>query len=241
MVVEMGKQVMQIRNMLREQLQILLFSATFPERVKSFAENMVPNPNRITVQKEALTLDTITQTFIKVGGGFKGKQQQLSDLYAALNVGQSIIFVGSRQSAFSLAKGMRDEGHAVSLICGTQKTGAERIDEAYRDKIMSEFRSGVTRVLIATDILARGIDVPAVTLVVNFDLPMVYHGTGVNFETYMHRIGRTGRFGLKGIAVNLVADRELPMLDTIKDFYKCSIQQLGGDVEEMAEMLKDLR
>merc|ERR1712039_642999 len=95
-------------------------------------------------------------------------------------------------------------------ICGTQKTGPERIDVEYRDRIMSECRGGVTKVLIATDVLARGIDVPAVTLVVNFDLPLSHqgaHGTP-SYETYMHRIGRTGRFGLKGIAVNLISGRD---------------------------------
>merc|ERR1711862_395425 len=119
----------------------------------------------------------------------------------------------------------------VSLIVGTQKTGPERIDVAYRDRIMSEFRSGVTKVLISTDVLARGIDVPALTLVVNFDLPVQHfgqHGTP-NYEVYMHRIGRTGRFGLKGVAVNFVVGRERLMVDKIKAHYKCDITQLSGD------------
>ncbi|CAJ1348258.1 unnamed protein product [Effrenium voratum] len=113
---------------------------------------------------------------------------------------------------------------------------------------MGEFRSGVTkarlggRVLISTDVLARGIDVPAVTLVVNYDLPMSYNNHGQpDFETYMHRIGRTGRFGLKGVAVNLVSDRDRHHLDAIQSFYKCAMTKLSGDCEEMEGLLKGLR
>merc|ERR1712203_334001 len=118
-----------------------------------------------------------------------------------------------------MGKLMKAEGHAVSLICGTQKTGPEQIDVAYRDRIMDEFRTGVTKVLISTDVLARGIDVPAVTLVVNYELPTFY-GKKINQETYMHRIGRTGRFGLKGVAVNLVTKDEIALVNSIKDYYQ---------------------
>eukprot|EP00913_Durusdinium_trenchii_P030237 g28327.t1 len=173
---------------------------------------------------------------------------------------------------------MKTEGHAVSLICGTQKTGLahgrqalshfqsfrdpdqgpERVDVAYRDQVMEEFRSGVTKegqqieaapamvftqwqVLISTDVLSRGIDVPAVTLVVNYELPMSYSSYGQpDYETYMHRIGRTGRFGLKGVAVNLVSDRDRHHLDSIQSFYKCTMMKLSGDCEEMEALLKGL-
>merc|ERR1712135_271137 len=134
----------------------------------------------------------------------------LGNLYGALNIGQSIIFVNSRESGFTLAKKMKAEGHSVTLICGTQRdsNSVEKIDEAQRDRIMVEFRTGITKVLIATNVLARGIDVPAVTLVVNYEIPVNFHSqSSPDYETYVHRIGRTGRFGLKGIAVNLVTSR----------------------------------
>jgi len=238
---QMGPQVVQVRRMLPDNVQVLLFSATWPDHVEKFAKMLVPKANTIKVQKEDLTLSTITQTYIDVGRPDK-KQGQLSDLYGALNIGQSIIFVNSRQGAFDLAKTMKAEGHSVSLICGTQKTGPERIDVAYRDRVMSEFRSGVTKVLIATDVLSRGIDVPAVTLVVNYELPMSYSSYGQpDFETYMHRIGRTGRFGLKGVAVNLVSQKDRHHLESIQSFYKCKMTQLSGDCEEMEALLKGLR
>lgn len=238
---QMGPQVVQVRRMLPERVQVLLFSATWPDHVEKFAKMLVPKANTIKVQKEDLTLSTITQTYIDVGKPDK-KHGQLSDLYGALNIGQSIIFVNSRQAAFDLAKMMKTEGHAVSLICGTQKTGPERVDVAYRDQVMEEFRSGVTKVLISTDVLSRGIDVPAVTLVVNYELPMSYSSYGQpDYETYMHRIGRTGRFGLKGVAVNLVSDRDRHHLDSIQSFYKCTMMKLSGDCEEMEALLKGLR
>merc|ERR1712222_218759 len=111
--------------------------------------------------------------------------------YGALNVGQSIVFVNTRMKAFDLAKQMKAEGHAVSLFCGTQAQGPERVDVEYRDRVMWEYRSGVTKVLISTDVLSRGIDVPAVTLVVNYEMPTSWgQGRGKpDFEVYMHRIG----------------------------------------------------
>jgi len=237
----MGPQVIQIRNMLPQNLQVLFFSATWPDDVEQFAKSMVPGASTIKVQKEDLTLSTITQAFIEVENDSK-KSAQLSDLYGALNIGQSIIFVNTRQGAFDLAQMMKSEGHAVSLICGTQKTGPERVDVGYRDKVMEEFRNGVTKVLISTDVLARGIDVPAVTLVVNFEIPLNFNRRGEpDYETYMHRIGRTGRFGLKGVAVNLVSPRDKHHLDSIKSFYKCTMTKLSGDCEEMEGLLRGLR
>lgn len=238
---QMAPQVLQIKSMMPEDVQVLLFSATWPEHVERFARTIVPRANNITVKKEDLTLTTIMQTFIDVGPDSSKKTSQLSDLYGALNVGQSIIFTNTRHLAFNVAKTMREEGHAVSLICGTQKTGEERIDISYRDRVMAEFRSGVTKVLISTDVLARGIDVPAVTLVVNYEMPSRGRHGEPDFEVYLNRIGRTGRFGLKGLAVNLVSTAERPALDKIRKHYNCSIGQLSGDCEEMEKLLKDLR
>jgi ATP-dependent RNA helicase DDX19/DBP5 len=239
---QMGPQVFQIRQLLPDRMQVLLFSATFPENVENFARKMVPKANTIKVQKEDLTLSTITQTFIDVGGDARQKPEKLSSLYGVLNIGQSIVFVNTRTMAFELAKMMKNEGHAVSLICGTQPTGPERIDVAYRDRVMGEFRSGVTKVLIATDVLARGIDVPAVTLVVNYELPLDFGRRGhPNYETYIHRIGRTGRFGLRGVAVNLVCRDERPLMDNIKHFFSCDIAELSGDLDEMQNMVRNLR
>ncbi|OLQ03180.1 ATP-dependent RNA helicase DBP5 [Symbiodinium microadriaticum] len=232
----MGGQVLDIHRMLckdqRKELQILFFSATWPDYVAKLAKSMVPRPNLIHVKKEDLTLTTITQTFMNVGTD-DNKRNKLSELYSVMNVGQSIIFVNTRQTAFDLATFMKSSGHTVSLITGTQKG---QLEVAERDKVMQEFRDLVTRVLISTDVLSRGIDVPSVTVVVNYDLP---NGTE-KMETYLHRIGRTGRFGKKGLAVNLASDRDRHRIDEIKRFYNCEMVELSGDVEEVEAMLKPI-
>merc|ERR1712137_1252356 len=151
--------------------------------------------------------------------------------------------VNVRRKAFSLAKWMREAGHSVSLICGTQQTGEERMDPALRDQVMDEFRRGVTRVLVATDVLARGIDVPQVTLVVNFELP-VNRGGGkrcAGMETYLHRVGRTGRFGLSGHAVNLVTKQEKSMIPDICSYFACKIDEVEADFEKLEEQSRTAR
>lgn len=152
---------------------------------------------------------------------------------------------------------MKAQGHSVALICGTNTTGdGERVDPEYRDRVMDEFRDGVAKVLIATDVLARGIDVPAVTLVINYQLPLIHggrqdwassqqyatqSGRSCDMETYLHRIGRTGRFGLKGVSINLCDHEEMMLQDQIKRFYNADIECLDDDFEKLEETLKGLR
>ena len=246
----MGVQVNNIRSMLSQNVQVLLFSATYPESVRRFAHQVVPKAAKIEVKTTDLTLSTIWQVYINTKT-VENKFNVLSDLYAIMNVGQSIIFVNSRTTAFDLASKMKNQGHSVSLICGTSRqqqasSSGEVIDPTVRDKVLDEFRSGVSKVLIATDVLARGIDVPAVTLVVNYELPINYDGVmsgekmGVNYETYIHRIGRTGRFGAKGIAVNLVTDQEVSKIESIKKFYNCDIEKVEADIDALETRLKEI-
>jgi ATP-dependent RNA helicase DDX19/DBP5 len=175
---QMAPQVQRVRNFLREELQILLFSATYPDSVKNFALNICPQARKITIKKEDLTLSAIRQVYIEVES-MDRKFEVLGEFYSAMNVGQSIIFVNTRRDASRLAEKMHADGHAVSMLTGGQKSadgGAAQnvLDPAERDRVMSEFRSGTTKVLVATDVLARGIDVPQVTLVVNYGLPLAH-------------------------------------------------------------------
>jgi len=236
----MGNIVNVLRSMLPKDMQILLFSATFADRVQQFATSMVPLAVKIEVNKEDLTLETIWQTYVDCGDNSEKKFQILSDLFAIMNIGQSIIFVNSRKLAFETAKRMKAEGHAVSLFCGTQQSGPEKIDNKYRDRVIQEFRSGVTKVLVATDVLARGIDVPAVTLVVNFELPMSRGGP--DCETYLHRIGRTGRFGQRGVAINLVTSQEVQLVKHVEAFYKGSkIEKIEADVDVLEKRMQEIQ
>mmetsp|Transcript_11108 Transcript_11108/g.20961 ORF Transcript_11108/g.20961 Transcript_11108/m.20961 type:complete len:550 (+) Transcript_11108:57-1706(+) len=246
----MGNHVMDIRKHIKHDIQILFFSATYPDHVKIFAKQLLEKEKTvIKVSKEQLTVGSIRQTY-KVCVDEEDKYQQLTEIYGALDVGQSIIFFNSRKKAFDLAQKMQENGFAVSLICGSPETrnGGQYGEEAQglqieqRDQVMEEFRSGVTRVLIATDVLCRGIDVPQVTLVVNFEMPYVKGGQSVNMETYLHRIGRTGRFGLKGVAVNLVTADEIRDIQEVNEFYTIQIEEVDCDWDEFKDrMMKGIR
>jgi ATP-dependent RNA helicase DDX19/DBP5 len=249
----MGGTVSNIKALLAKNVQVLLFSATYTENVRLFALSVVKDPIKIEVKKEDLTLQTIWQTYVNCGFAKdpEGKYRVLSDLYAVMSMGQSVIFVNSRSLAFDLARKLKAEGLAVSLICGTQKTGPEQIDVKYRDRVIDEFRTGVSKVLVATDLLSRGIDVPACTMVVNYELPgdsgsMAAEAVAnrrrprTNFETYLHRIGRTGRFGQRGIAVNLVFEEELPRIRDVENFYNNKIEEIKADIDELEGKMNDI-
>lgn len=243
---QMGQHVSNTRKFLPKELQILFFSATYPDHVREFAEKIVPNAAKIIVKNLDLSVDAIKQMYLRCRDR-EAKYAALKDLYSAMNVGQSIIFMNSRKGAFQLAQRLKSDGSAVSLICGTQMTGPERVDNAMRDKVMQEFRDGVTKVLVSTDVLARGIDVPAVTLVINYEMPLLWEdgvragdreGDG---HTYLHRIGRTGRFGLKGVSINLVDDHELKLFKTIQDKFGCTATEVDPDFELLEEQIRKCR
>ena len=152
----------QIKN---RDCQYLLFSATYADDVREFAQRMVPDHNIITVKKEKLTLDGIKQFWIDCGSR-DHKFQVLSDIFAILTIGKCVIFVHSRETCKQLTKAMRDKGHSVGIL-----HGADMAKEV-RDQVIDEFRAGTTNVLITTNVLARGIDVAGVSLVINFDIPL---------------------------------------------------------------------
>eukprot|EP00916_Digyalum_oweni_P026379 GHVL01043353.1.p1 GENE.GHVL01043353.1~~GHVL01043353.1.p1 ORF type:complete len:380 (-),score=59.39 GHVL01043353.1:144-1283(-) len=236
---QQGPQFIEIRKFFTQRLQCVMFSATWPDNVRHFAKAQVPNADRITVKKEQLTLDSIHQMYMICNEA--EKYRILTDLYGALSIGQSVVFVNTKKSAHDLSQHLRNEGYSVSLICGTQNTSSnEKMDVNTRDKVMAEFREGSTKVLVATDVIARGIDVPAVTFVVNCDIPVTRQG-GAEMETYLHRIGRTGRFGLKGISLSLVTSSEIRLLEDIRDFYQCTIEECDGDIENLEKKLAELR
>jgi len=244
---QMGRDVASVRKWLPAECQVLFFSATYPTHVRDFAKTIVPNAAKITVQNKDLAIDTIL-SFYQICRDEAEKYEALKEIYAHLNVGQSIIFMNSRKNAYEVSLKLRNDGYAVSLICGTQASGPEKIDPANRDKVMQEFRDGVTKVLIATDVLSRGIDVPAVTLVVNYEIPTAWQDgaraldRAAAGETYLHRTGRTGRFGMKGLAVNLVTDHEKRLMNEIKDQFNIKmITNLDGDYELLEERLKQAR
>ena len=198
--------------------QVALFSATMPKDIIMIADKMMNNPIKILVQNENLTLEGIRQYYIAMDRE-DHKIGTLCDLYKTIKVSQCIIYINSKKKTEWLATELNNEGFPVSFIHGG-------LDQNNRKLIMEEFREGKIKILITTDILSRGIDIQQVSLVINFDLPR-------EIETYIHRIGRSGRFGRKGTAINFVANYDITTLKTIEQFYNTIVLQLPADVENV--------
>ncbi len=176
------------------------------------------DPIRILVKKEELTLEGIRQFYINVERE-EWKLDTLCDLYETLTITQAVIFINTRRKVDWLTEKMHARDFTVSAMHGD-------MDQKERDVIMREFRSGSSRVLITTDLLARGIDVQQVSLVINYDLP-------TNRENYIHRIGRGGRFGRKGVAINMVTEEDKRTLRDIETFYNTSIEEMPLNVADL--------
>jgi translation initiation factor 4A len=194
------------------------FSATMAPDVVEVANRFLENPVRILLPPENVTLDGIKQ-YKAVVESEKWKYELLMDLYTNLNINQSIIYVNKRQRAEWLAGLMTEGGFTVSFIHAD-------MDMNERKRRMENFRNGQIRILISTDLLARGIDVQQVSLVINFELP-------VQRENYIHRIGRSGRFGRKGTAINLLLESEVSMMDDIAFNYKTAIEDLPDYLDQI--------
>jgi len=212
------EQIYDIYRYLPEQVQVVLVSATLPPEVLELTHKFMTDPVRILVRREELTLEGIRQFFVAVEKE-EWKFDTLCDLYDTLTITQAVIFCNSRKKTDWLAEKMRENNFAVSAMHGD-------MPQRERDSIMEEFRDGRSRVLISTDIWARGLDVAQVSLVINYDLP-------VRREAYIHRIGRSGRFGKKGVAVNFVKDEDRGALRGLEQYYSTRIAEMPMNVADM--------
>jgi translation initiation factor 4A len=195
--------------------RVALFSATMPKEVVEFAENLLQNPMRILIPPEEVTLEGIKQYFVELQRE-DWKYEVLCDLYQQLNINQAIIYCNKRQKVEWLAEKMSAQGFPLSFIHGD-------MDVEERRRRMTDFRKGGIRVLISTDLLARGIDVQQVSLVINYELP-------IQRENYIHRIGRSGRFGRKGVSINLLLPEEVKLMKDIEAFYSTNVVNLPEDL-----------
>lgn len=211
-------QIYDIFQLLPPKLQVGVFSATLPPEALEITRKFMNKPVRILVKRDELTLEGIKQFYVNVEKE-DWKLDTLCDLYETLAITQSVIFANTRRKVDWLTDKMRERDHTVSATHGD-------MDQNTRDVIMREFRSGSSRVLITTDLLARGIDVQQVSLVINFDLP-------TQPENYLHRIGRSGRFGRKGVAINFVTHDDERMLQDIQRFYNTVIEELPSNVADL--------
>ncbi|EFJ32259.1 hypothetical protein SELMODRAFT_143895 [Selaginella moellendorffii] len=211
-------QIYDIFQLLPAKVQVGLFSATMPPEALEITRKFMSNPVRILVKRDELTLEGIKQFYVNVERE-DWKLDTLCDLYETLAITQSVIFCNTRRKVDWLTDKLRSRDHTVSATHGD-------MDQNTRDIIMREFRSGSSRVLITTDLLARGIDVQQVSLVINFDLP-------TQPENYLHRIGRSGRFGRKGVAINFLTKDDEKMLFDIQKFYNTVIEELPSNVADL--------
>jgi translation initiation factor 4A len=198
--------------------KIALFSATMDSDVIEVANQLLRDPVKILVNPEDVPLDGIKQYYIPLESE-DWKYDVLCDIYQQLNINQALIYCNKRQRAEWLAEKMSTAGFPLSFIHG-------EMDVEERKKRMKDFRNGVVRVMISTDMLARGIDVQQVSLVINYELPNVK-------ENYIHRIGRAGRFGRKGVTINLISKDESRARDEIQDHFKITMSELPTDLSSI--------
>jgi translation initiation factor 4A len=211
-------QIYEIFKFLPEQVRVALFSATMPLEILEITSRFMQDPIRILVTRDELTLEGIKQFYIAVERE-EWKLDTLCDLYETLTITQAIIYCNTRRKVDWLTDRMSEKDFTVSSMHGD-------MDQRERDIIMREFRSGSSRVLITTDLLARGIDVQQVSLVINYDLP-------TNRENYIHRIGRSGRFGRKGVAINFLTAEDVRTLREIEQFYNTQIEEMPMNVADL--------
>jgi len=199
-------------------VQVCLFSATMPGDILEISQRFMRDPIRILVKRDELTLEGIKQFYVAVEKE-EWKFETLCDLYETLTITQAIIYCNTRRKVDWLTDKMGQRDFTVSSMHGDM-TGQER------ELIMKEFQTGSSRVLITTDLLARGIDVQQVSLVINYDLPP-------NRENYIHRIGRSGRFGRKGVAINFVTDDDTRAMRELEAFYSTQIEEMPMNVADL--------
>ena len=211
-------QIYDVFQHLPAKVQVCLFSATMPEEILEISQRFMRTPIRILVKRDELTLEGIRQFYIAVERE-DWKLETLCDLYETLTITQAIIYANTRRKVDWLTDKMSSRDFTVSSMHG-EMTGPER------ELIMKEFRSGSSRVLITTDLLARGIDVQQVSLVINYDMP-------ANRENYIHRIGRSGRFGRKGVAINFVTSEDVRAMREIEAFYGTQIEEMPMNVADL--------
>jgi len=211
-------QIYDIFKTLPPNVQVCLFSATMPPEILDMTTKFMRDAVRILVKKDELTLEGIRQFYVAIEKE-EWKLDTLCDLYETLTITQAIIYCNTRRKVDFLADQMSKRDFTISTMHA-------ELDQKERDLIMREFRSGSSRVLISTDLLARGIDVQQVSLVINFDLPG-------NLENYLHRIGRSGRFGRKGVAINFVTNNDVRVMKDIEKYYHTQIEEMPMDIADM--------
>ena len=210
-------QIYKIFQYMQSEIQIGLFSATMPQELDALTGTFMDNPMKILVKADMLTLQGIAQYFIRLDGD-ENKYDCLKDIFSGLSISQAIIYCNATRRVDDLHEAMLADQFPVQKIHG-------KMEKQTREKTNKEFRSGACRVLITSDLFSRGIDVQQVSIVINFDVPKSEH-------TYLHRIGRSGRWGRKGIAVNFVTKHDGARLKQFEEYYNTQIEEMPSNWTE---------
>lgn len=212
------EQVYNIFQTFSNDIQVALFSATLPEYISNITSKFMRDPINIFVKTEALTLEGISQYFVAVDDD-KQKYLAMKDLYSYISLSQCIIYCNSIKRVIDLHAAMLEDGFPVCCI-------HSNMDKSARDVAFADFRNGKYRVMISSNVTARGIDIQQISVVINFDIPKCVH-------TYLHRIGRSGRWGRKGVGINFITRRDVSKLKEIEQHYETQISELPGNFEQL--------
>jgi ATP-dependent RNA helicase len=212
------EQIYDVFRYLPPRTQVVLLSATLPYEVLEITHKFMSDPVSILVKRDELTLDGIKQFFVAIEHE-EWKFDTLCDLYDSLTIAQAVIFCNTRKKVEWLSEKMHQHNFTASIMHGDMK-------QHQRDAVMSDFRAGNSRVLITTDVWARGLDVQQLSLVINYDLPN-------SRENYIHRIGRSGRFGRKGVAINFVRNDDVRIMRDIEQYYSTQIDEMPMTLNEL--------
>jgi translation initiation factor 4A len=208
------EQVYNIFQYIQENVQVILISATLPENIYPIINNIMRNPIKITVRSEMLTLEGISQYYIPVDSD-RQKYITLKDIFSFISLSQCIIYCNSIKRVTDLYDAMKEDDFPVSCI-------HSNMDKQTRDRSFMDFKNGKSRVLISSNVTARGIDIQQVSVVINFDVPK-------SISTYLHRIGRSGRWGRKGVGINFITKGDAHKIREIEDYYVCQIKEMPND------------
>ena len=205
------EQVYNIFQYLNHEIQVVLFSATLPNEIQSLTEKFMRDPVKILVKTESITLEGILQYFVALENDNQ-KYETLKDIFERISLSQCIIYCNSIKRVSDLCDALQKDNFPVGCI-------HSNMEKEERNNAYMEFANGTTRVLISTNLTARGIDVQQVSTVINFDLPKDIH-------TYIHRIGRSGRWGRKGMGINFITRRDIKQMREIEKYYDTQITEL---------------
>jgi len=212
------EQIYNIFHYLSNDVQVCLFSATLPVEIQAITDKFMRNPVKILVKTESITLEGIKQYYVALEDDSQ-KYETIKDIFESISLSQCIIYCNSIKRVNDLNEALIKDGFPVCCI----HSGMEK-DE--RTKVYKDFSSGGSRVLISSNLTARGIDVQQVSTVINFDIPKDIH-------TYIHRIGRSGRWGRKGMGINFITRRDIRTIREIEQYYDTQIEEMPSQLVNM--------